>query len=352
MAPSARDRADDGAVTRVSDAMVEKGEQTVSSRLREVELRLLIDVSRHGVIAGLAVVVFVTTLFVGAFGPASVQQYLLDGTAIADAYIELQPGIITAITIVLAINQLVLSSEFGALGHQRRRLEDVLSHRRDVEENADVVSSPTSPAGFLRTITEATREHLLQLDEATDDDDRALRDRLTACIEEIRHDIRPIGEALETRKFGSIELLGVAIHYDTTRDIHRIRRLRRTYDEEPSREQSRALEELLTALEQYDVAREYFRTRYLQTQFIRFSRAVLLTGLPALMVAHYSVGIIGPDVLPGATFGISNLLWFESATFTIALLPVLVIVSYVARIITLAETSIFVGPFSVGGSPE
>lgn len=354
MANTDRDQTGGSAIVRVSDALVSKqGKHTFWNRLREIKLWLLLDASRWGLIAGLAVGIYIATIAVGLFGPASVQQYLLDGTSIANAYIELQPGIITAITIVLAINQLVLSPEFGSISHQRERLDDVLSHRRAVEENADIISSPTDPAGFLQTITEATCQHLLQLDEATTDNNNTeLRQQVANCAQGIREEIQPVNDALKTRQFNDIELFGAAIHYDTTRDIHRVRRLRRRYEQDLSDAQMLALEDLLTALKQYDVAREYFRTRYLQTQFIGFSRTILLTGLPALMVAHYSVGVIGPDILPGTTFNVQNLLWFEGATFTLIMIPIVVIVIYVARIVTLAQTSIFIGPFAAERSPE
>lgn len=354
MADDGRDGDDGSNIMRVSDAMVERQDDpTLRNRLRKVELWLLIDVPRWGIIVGLAVSVFAATILVGMFGPASVQQYLLDGTSIGEAYIELQPGMITAITIVLGINQLVLSPEFGPFSHQRQRLEDILSHRRDVEDIADINSSPTDPASFLRTITDATHEHLHELDEATTDrDGQGLSRQLKEYISEMRDGIRPVSDALDSQQFGHIGLFGAAIHYDADHHIHQLRRLRRTYEEELSDAQSQALDELLTALKKYDIAREYFRTRYLQTQFIRFSRAMLFTALPAILVAHYSVGIIGPDVLPGTTFGIRNLLWFESGTFTVTMLPILVFVSYVARIITLAETSVLIGPFSADKSLE
>lgn len=246
-----------------------------------------------------------------------------------------------------------MSPEFGSISHQRQRLEDILSHRRNVEENVGIVSSPTEPSGFLRTITDATREHLVELDDATtESDDQELRGQFTDCIDGLRDGLRPVSDALEAQDFNEVELFGAAMHYNADQDIHRIHRLRRMYDEELSDEQSQALEELLSALKQDDVAREYFRTRYLQTQFIQFSRMMLLTGLPAVLVAHYSIGIIGSGVLTGTTPGIRDLLWFESGTFTLTMVPLLVIVSYVARIITLAETSVFIGPFSTGKPAE
>lgn len=354
MAERAGDRPDAAASARVSHAMVVKeGDQSLRSRLYEAVLWVFIDLSRLWLIAFLAVGVYVTTMLVGVFGPASIRQFLLDGTSIANAYIELQPGIITAITVVLAVNQLVLSPEFGSIGHQRQRLVDALEHRRDVEDTAGVISSPTDPAGYLRTIIDATRERLNDLEAAVEQvDDRELTEQVTSVTEDMHREIRHVSDTLGRKEFGHIEFLGAAIHFDTTRDMHRMNQLQRMYRDELTTRQVRAFDEVSTALKQYDIAREYFRTRYLQTQFIWFSLAMLLIGPPAIMVAHYSIGIIGPGVLTGATFGVTNLLWFEAGTFTAAMLPVFVIVSFVARISTLAETSIFVGPFSRTGSDD
>lgn len=44
---------------------------------------------------------------------------------------------------------------------------------------------------------------------------------------------------------------------------------------------------------------------------------MLLTGLPAIHVAHSAGGIIGPDVLPGTAVGVPTKLRFEATAFTI-----------------------------------
>lgn len=106
-----------------------------------------------------------------------------------------------------------------------------------------------------------------------------------------------------------------------------------------------ALTDVMDALKRYTTTREYFRTLYIRSEFVRFSRAILYTSVPAIVVAHYAVGAIGENSMVAATLGVRNLLWFEAFTFTVSLLPVLVITSYMARLITLSETSIFVSPF-------
>jgi hypothetical protein len=60
----------------------------------------------------------------------------------------------------------------------------------------------------------------------------------------------------------------------------------------------------------------------------------------------------GPAVLTGTITGAQDRRWLEAATLTIAILPVLVLVSYVARIVTLARTSVFIGPFSADAALE
>lgn len=174
-----------------------------------------------------------------------------------------------------------------------------------------------------------------------------IRDQISAFVRDVQSEIEPVDAALEEEEFQQIQFLGAAIHWDNARDIHRAHVLRETYADQLTHGQKGAFDDLLTALKQYEVTREYFRVQYLQLQFVRFTRGMLLTGLPALVVAHYATGMIGPDVLPGSTLGISNLLWLESGLFTFTMLPAFVIASFIARIVTLTLTSIFPGPFSM-----
>lgn len=97
------------------------------------------------------------------------------------------------------------------------------------------------------------------------------------------------------------------------------------------------------ALELFTVSRECFGTLYVRSESIQFSRMVLYTGIPAVLVAHDAVGVIDEGALPGSTFGVRDRPWFEAGTLTLAILPALVLGSYVARHV--ADTSIFIRPF-------
>jgi len=55
----------------------------------------------------------------GLFGPVTVRQFLVESKVAAEAFIELQPAVITVITLVLAVDQLVLTPEIGSIGKQQ-----------------------------------------------------------------------------------------------------------------------------------------------------------------------------------------------------------------------------------------
>ncbi|WP_137285498.1 hypothetical protein [Halorussus salinisoli] len=81
---------------------------------------------------------------------------------------------------------------------------------------------------------------------------------------------------------------------------------------------------------------------------INFSRALLYIGLPSLLVAFYAAQTYDSGVFPGTTFGVENRLWFVSAAVTVTLLPFMTLISYVSRLATLSQSTLFIGPFVVG----
>ena len=94
------------------------------------------------------------------------------------------------------------------------------------------------------------------------------------------------------------------------------------------------------------MAREYFRALYVQWEFTNFSRAILYLGLPSLVGAHLSIGFVAANAFPGTLFGLPTLFLYETATFTVAIVPVIVVISYTARLSTLAKANVFISPFS------
>lgn len=314
--------------------------------LRGRWLWLLVDADRWAVVAALSGGVFVAVVGAVLLGPPSVLAYLVGGTALAKGYVELQTLVVTVITVVLAINQLVLSPELGSLGRQRSRLDDVLENRSWTEAVAGVPTAPTEPDEYLRVVTEATRDRALRLREATADaDDPEVRAAVDDYVDDVVRQTERAAAVLEDARFGTTDMLGAAMHVTTAEEIRRIRDLRARHADALSDEEAAAVDEMLEVLELYTVAREYFRALYVQWEFINFSRAILVIGLPAVVVAHLTIGFVDANAFPGSVFGVRNLFWYESLAFAVTVTPVSVVVSYAARLSMIARASIFVSPF-------
>lgn len=349
MAHPEREQSTDRSGHTVTDALREKRWPDSVSRLRDVLYWVLVDMHRWLLVGVLTGATFVLTVLVGTFGPASADQFLTQGTSLASAYIEIQTGIATVLTIVLAINQLVLNPEEGSIGRQRRRVADIITHREIVEQTVGMAASPTEPTDFLSAILDAIQQQAQHLDDAVADNDNAeLRRHVSACVDDILTDTERVRMALGDEEFGSIAMVGAAMHYDTVRDTYKLHRLSQTHQNSLSAVERKAFKDVRDILEVYSIAREYFTDLYLRQTFIRFTRTLVYVGFPALLVAHYSIGIIGQNVLVGITLGIRDLLWYESAAFAVTLLPIFVLLSYITRITTVAEAASFVSPFRPG----
>lgn len=61
------------------------------------------------------------------------QSLLSDGDTIETLFQTLIGVLITRMTLVVSINQLVLSGEFGSLGRQRERMDKSMTFRKDSE---------------------------------------------------------------------------------------------------------------------------------------------------------------------------------------------------------------------------
>ena len=108
------DGTDRYANVEISDTVSESLRETLPDRLRSRVARwFLFDGHRWGVVAVLAGVIFVATVFVGTFGPVSVHQFLSERVSPASALVELLKSIVAIVTIVLSINQLVISRSWG-----------------------------------------------------------------------------------------------------------------------------------------------------------------------------------------------------------------------------------------------
>lgn len=94
---------------------------------------LLLGANRWAVAGGLAVLIFLAFMLWGVLKPVSLHTTMQSSDMVETAFAGLVGAIITGTTLVVTINQLVLSQEIGSLGSQRSRVDTT----RDFRQNTD-----------------------------------------------------------------------------------------------------------------------------------------------------------------------------------------------------------------------
>jgi hypothetical protein len=260
-------------------------------------------------------------------------------------------GNITLITIVISINQLIISREFGTPDEVRERVDEMVDYQKDVEDHAlgDEVS-PTTPGDFLDFLTDVKRDRAI-----------AFRDTVTDCSDEVRADVDRFvdsvvqqadlaTETIEGEEYGSFDTLLTMMEIDYSDDIRTARKLRRNHGDDLPTDAVEDLDEMLQLLEDVGVARKYFKTLYMQRELADLSKKLLYTGVPAIAAALVSVWIYGQNVGP-----MLNTPFLEVVIFLLtatAFLPITVLFAYVLRIATVTRGTASTVPFNVqNGGP-
>jgi hypothetical protein len=343
-----------GRVGRMSESDRGQPSDTMRERVDEsrVKLWVLLGANRW-VLTGLLVGgLFVALVFLGTIDPAPLRSAMGSKDPVETTFQGFLTAIITGVTLVVTLNQLVLSQELGAVGDQRERMEEAMAFRRDVEGAIDSPAAPPEPAAFLRAIVDATAasaDRLAALVGENGNDE--LRERTTNLVDSIRGNADAVDDRLEGAEFGTFEVLFAALNYNYSWKLYEARRLRNRHADALSEEAQAAFDELTEALRFFGPAREHFKTLYFQWELVNLSRVILYAAVPALLVSVSMILFVGnPDTISGATFAVDNLVWVTSAAVAVALLPFVLLLSYVLRIATVAKRTLAMGPFVLRAS--
>ncbi len=259
-------------------------------------------------------------------------------------------GTFSLVTLVVSINQLILSREFTAAGESESQLEAVVSFRQDAADLAAVPAAPASPTRFLELLAEAIYDRAETLEAAVDDHDDEIATPVTRYANSVQESSRRINETLEHTKFGTFRAVSAAIGYDDAWQLYAARHLQGRYGERLSREAEESLEELIDALELFDVAREHFKTTYLQRELTRFSQLTIYVGVPAILSAML-IGFIYAD-LTGPAISVDTLPWIVSALVAVVVSPLALLTSFILRTATVTRRTASTGPMLPQKAPD
>jgi len=303
-------------------------------------LWLLLGADRR-LLTGLVLgVVFLVLLGLDQGSSVQLRSLMADSAPVETLFQALVTAIITGVTLVVTLSQLVLSQELVAVGDQADRMDGAMAFRRDVESHIEHDVSPPDPASFLRSIVESARREGAALAGTVgrngDDEIAAFADGLVA-------DADAVASELDEAQFGTFEVVFAALNFNYAGKIYEARRLRASVDVDDAVDT--ALDEIVGTLTRFGPAREHVKTLYFQWELIDLARTIVYVAVPALVI---SIGMLlygtDPGVVPGQYLGVEGVVWLVAATTTVAVAPFVLLLVYILRIVTVAKRTLAIGP--------
>ncbi|MFC6837340.1 hypothetical protein [Halomarina ordinaria] len=306
---------------------------------------LLLTGNRNVLAGVLTVGLFLVLVGGGWVNVVPLRTVIQTGTHVERLFQAFIGSLITGITLVVTLNQLVLSRELGPLGDQRERMAGSLSFREEIEDLSGSVAPP-DPASFLAVFMAQSKERADRLREATATDaDEALRDRAETLADRIHAHADEVESRLSDARFGRFDVLRTVLDYDYSWNTYALRRLRSEHDDSLSEAERAAFDDLVEVLQLFGPAREHFKTLYFRWELVNFSRGILYTGIPALAVSMLGLLYIDPNSFAGTTAGVDTIVVVVSAAAAVATTPFFLLAAYIVRLGTVAQRTLAIGPF-------
>jgi hypothetical protein len=309
-------------------------------------MSLLIHTNRWLLVAVVLGVVFCLLVVSSQLGLAPLRQIAATETGLRWLFSPFIGAIITGTSIVVTINQLVLSQELGAVGDQRDRMQEAMEFQTNVESKLGIGVSEPEPAAFLDELVSGIEDRANRLTEAVAADHDADRaEMIDTFVDDVTRNANSVRNDLDGAQFGTFDVMAAALNFNYSWKIYAARRIRHQHGESLSTDAEEALDELLSLLKFFGEAREHFKTLYFQWELINLSRALLYIAVPALTVIGVFLMYVDATTLYGTTLGVDNLVWLTSAGFALGLAPFVVFIVFILRIATVAKHTLAMGPF-------
>lgn len=254
-------------------------------------------------------------------------------------------GNLTIITVVVSINQLLLSREFNTPSQLRSQMEGVIEYRQDVEDDAGQVA-PVEPLGFLELLYENTRHEAqrlggLSITVANADVD----EEIDEVVEDVTDHVDRVDALLDESDSSTFHVLSTTLTTNYARDINRLRRIKWRHGDELSDHVDAAIDDLIDQLQHIDIARQYFKAIYLQNELASLSRLLFYAGLPSVATLVGALFLFTAG--SGASISPPVLQFVIPAAVTVGLLPLAVLFSFILRTATVAKRTSATLPFTV-----
>ncbi|WP_331234458.1 hypothetical protein [Natronorarus salvus] len=326
-------------------------EDTMRERAEENRFTLwvLLNANRWALTAALGLGVFTAFVLWGSLRPPSIRVVMETTDWVEMSFQALIGALITGTTLVVTINQLVLSQEIGPLGDQRERMDRAMDFYQNTDKLLEF-PSPSHPGPFMRDIIETTEKRAKRFEETVSaNENEELRSQVREYVEDLSENAQKTIEGLNGTEFGDYDMIGHVLNYNYNRKLYDLRWILLEYEDELSEEEREAGKEALTAIAMYGPAREYVKTLYFQWSLVKLSQGILYLAIPALAISGAMVMLVDANTFTDSILGVDTLLWVVSGAYTVAILPFLLFATYILRLATIAKRTLTVGPLVLRG---
>lgn len=252
-------------------------------------------------------------------------------------------GNLTLITVVVSINQLLLSREFDTPGELRSQMDGVIAFRSGVEEAAGRIA-PVGPMGFLRLLLENTRKQVQRIGGLADSDaDGDVEEAIDELVTTLTKHFDEVDALLHESGTGTFAVLSSTLSTNYAGQINRVRRIRAQYGEDLDEAVDRELDSLIARLQEIDVARQYFKSIYLRQELSSLTRLLLYAGLPAEAVTALVLLSLTGDP---AAFSRFELAVAVPVALAVGFLPLAILASFILRTATVTKRTAATVPFT------
>ncbi|MGQ3414129.1 hypothetical protein ACT4ML_18025 [Natrinema sp. LN54] len=310
---------------------------TATARLKQW---LLLDGDRFVIAAAVAAAFGITYVALSTAGVAPIAN----GQPLFYAFSGLVSGNFTLITVVVSINQLLLSQELQSPGELESEIEDTVDYREEVEAVSNR-TAPAEPSGFLRLVVESARRDAQRLGgTAIDDLSADGRDEVDEIVTDLTNEFDRIDGLVEESDAGIFNTLSTMLETNFAHEIQRLEEFRRTYGDELSADTDEAIDDLLNRLREMDIARQYFKSVYLQVELSRLSRYLFYAGIPAIGTAIAALFVM--TAATGPPFGRPVRAVVFPIAVAVGVLPLTTLFAYILRTATVTERTAAITPFT------
>jgi hypothetical protein len=317
---------------------VTDGAEGETERFASTALKwLLLDGNRFAVAALALAGVFAVLAGIG-WGPEFV---LAEPTPFFYVFSALVGGNLTLVTVVVSINQLVVSRQLMSAGEVRDQMRETFAYRDEVETVTDARLAPVEPDAFLDALATAALHELDRLGDARTAASGDRRDHLDAIVVPLQQHFDYVTQLLERSDTDVFEALATILDTDYSREIYQCQRLLAEHDLDDDTADAAAC--LLDLLEHLNVARQLFKTIYMQEELSYLSRVLVYVGVPAVLAAVLSLVAIAVESGPGLPWWVARVVFPVGVTAGLA--PLAVLGAFVLRVATVTQLTAAPTPF-------